>query len=280
MKKKILIILSIIVILLVLIIVFLYFYRDNYVFEKADLNPLEEDTKENSNSSDFKIDEVYHSPNDGDIHYSVYIPSDYDSSKPYNLYITLPGYEGLYFQGVGKNLELEDFAYEARNIDDQLIILAPQLNDWGEESANQTIALIEYYKENYNINKVYANGYSGGGETMSLVMGKRADLIDAYLQVSSKWDGDFDMTVYYQVPVYFVIGRNDEYYGSDPTIRAYNSLYSLYQEKGLSKEEINKILILDIKDTEYFTSKGVDNEHGGGSLIAHDEDIMTWLLTR
>ena len=98
-----------------------------------------------------------------------------------------------------------------------MIIIAPQLNDWGELSANQTIALIEYYKNNFNINKVYANGYSGGRETMSLVMGKRADLIDAYLQVSSKWDGDYSSTVNNETPVYFVIGENDEYYGSEPT---------------------------------------------------------------
>lgn len=161
-----------------------------------------------------------------------------------------------------------------------MMILAPQLNDWGETYANQTNALIEYYKENYNINKVYANGYSGGGETMSLVMGKRADLIDAYLQVSSKWNGNYQSTVKNEVPVYLVIGKSDEYYGSNPTIDAYNTLHKLYEEKGLTSEEINDILILDIKDHDYFTNRGQENEHAGGSLIAQDKDIMTWLLTR
>lgn len=115
---------------------------------------------------------------------------------------------------------------------------------------------------------------------MSLVMGKRADLIDAYLQVSSQWDGSFEKTVENEVPVYFVIGRDDEYYGSEPTINAYNTLYSMYEEKGLTNDEIDKILILDIKEKDYFTTRGINNEHGGGTLIAHDKDIMSWLLSR
>ena len=48
-----------------------------------------------------------------------------------------------------------------------MIVIAPQLEDWGETSANQTIALVEYFLSHYNIDQVYAEGYSGGGETMS-----------------------------------------------------------------------------------------------------------------
>lgn len=196
------------------------------------------------------------------------------------MYITLPGYEGLYFQGVGVNLKTEDFATKALKINNEMIILAPQLNDWGELSCNQTIALLEYYKKNYNISKIYANGYSDGGETMSLVLGKRADLIDAYLQVSSKWDGNYESTVINRTPVYIVIGESDEYYGSKQAINTYNTLYSMYEKEGLSKNEIDKILILDTKEKSYFTNRGINNEHAGGGLIAFDKDIMTWLLTR
>lgn len=47
----------------------------------------------------FLLDNVLHSPNKGDIHYNVYIPDSYDGTKKYALYVTLPGYQGLYFQG-------------------------------------------------------------------------------------------------------------------------------------------------------------------------------------
>ena len=279
MKKKNKIYIGIIIIIILFIIILFIFMnrKENLSDENKEVENANQTIK---NENDFVIDAIYNSSKYGEIHYSYDIPKDYDKKKSYPLYITLPGYEGLYFQGVGKNLELEDFAEEAKNINDQMIILAPQLNDWQETSANQTIALIEYYKENYNIEKIYANGYSGGGETMSLVMEKRADLIDAYLQVSSKWDGSYENTVKNEVPIYFVVGKNDEYYGATPTLEAYNTLYNLYEEKGLTKKEIDEILILDIKEHDYFTSRGIENEHGGGGLIAHDQQIMNWLLSR
>ena len=36
-----------------------------------------------------------------------------------------------------------------------MMIVALQLNDWGKTSANQTIALVTYLKENYNIENIY-----------------------------------------------------------------------------------------------------------------------------
>ena len=45
----------------------------------------------------FLLDNVLHSSDEGDIHYNVYIPDSYDGTKEYALYVTLPGYQGLYF---------------------------------------------------------------------------------------------------------------------------------------------------------------------------------------
>lgn len=229
----------------------------------------------------FVIDNVLHSPNDGDIHYNVYIPEGYDGSTPYALYVTLPGYEGLYFQGVAANIKSEAFGFEAQKYNSEMIVLAPQLGDWGETSANQTIALTEYFLNTYNIDptKVYGNGYSGGGETMSIVMGKRPDLFTAYLQVSSQWDGAYEPVAAQYLPVYLAIGRNDEYYGSEPTQRAYDTLHDLYRKQGMTEDEIDKILVLDIKEHAYFTERNAPNEHGGGGLFAYDEEIMGWLFS-
>ena len=134
----------------------------------------------------------------------------------------------------------------------------------------------------YNIDpaRVYANGYSGGGETMSLVMGMRPELFTTCLHCSSQWDGDLNVLAKSRTPVYLVVGREDEYYGSAPSQKAYNTLYKLYQEQGLSEEEIGRLLVLDIKERSYFTSKGMNNEHGGGGLFAYDEEIMSWLFSK
>ena len=230
----------------------------------------------------FTLDNVLHSQTEGDIHYNLYISDSYDGEEPCAIFFTLPGYEGLYFQGVGENFYSEDFGFEAQNYDPDMIIVAPQLSDWGETSADQTIALVEYFLENYNIDpdRVYGEGYSGGGETMSQVMGKRPDLFTAYLQCSSQWDGDYEPVVENRTPVYFVIGESDEYYGSQPTQEDYDNLYELYRQDGLSDEEISQILVLDIKDADYFESQGVTVQHGGGNLFARDQEIMNWLFSK
>lgn len=213
----------------------------------------------------FVIDNLLQSDELGDIRFNLFVPASYDGSKPFALYMTLPGYEGLYFQGVAQNLKSEDFAFEAQKYNSEMIIVAPQLSDWGETSAEQ---------------KVYANGFSGGGETMSIVVGKRPDLFTAYLHVSSQWDGDYEPVAKSRLPVYLAVGENDEYYGSGPTEVAYQKLYSLYAEQGLSKSDISKLLVLDIKPHDYFTEKGVQNEHAGGGLFAFDKDIMGWLFSK
>ena len=115
---------------------------------------------------------------------------------------------------------------------------------------------------------------------MSIVMGKRPDLFTAYLQVSSQWDGAYEPIAAQRLPVYLAIGKDDEYYGSGPTQRAYDTLHDLYRQQGLTEEEINKILVLDIKDHSYFTERNAPNEHGGGGLFAYDKEIMEWLFSQ
>ena len=104
-----------------------------------------------------------------------------------------------------------------------MIILAPQLDDWGKTSARQTIALVEYFLENYPVDpeNVFINGYSGGGETLSLILEMRPELFARALMCSSQWDGEFEPVVKARTPVYFVIGEDDEYYSSKPFRDAY-----------------------------------------------------------
>ena len=45
--------------------------------------------------------------NDGEIHYSYYLPEDYDGSKTYPLVLTMPGYGMMWFgeDSSGSNME-------------------------------------------------------------------------------------------------------------------------------------------------------------------------------
>ncbi len=238
-------------------------------------------TEGTENYRDFVVDSVLHSHELGDIHYCVFIPDGYDGGKAYSLYITLPGYQGLYFQGAAMNLRTEEFGFEAQNYRKDMIILAPQLEDWGETSARKTIALTEYFLEHYNVQReqVYISGYSGGGETLSLVLDRRPELYTAALMCSSRWDGGYQTIAGAKTPVYFVTGESDEYYGSEPFDRAYREIRSLYEAEGLSETEIDRFVVLDIKPGAYFTDKGMKNQHGGGAgLFSRDSDIMGWLF--
>ena len=240
-----------------------------------------EETAGTEQYRNFTVDNVLHVPDLGEIHYCAYIPDSYDGSRPYSLYLTLPGYQGLYFQGAGENIRTEDFAFAAMDYNDEMIILAPQLEDWGETSADKTIALTEYYLNQYNIdpNRVYINGYSGGGETLSLVLDKRPKLYTAALMCSSRWDGGYQAVTDARTPVYFVIGESDEYYGSEPFIQAYEEIRNRYEEKGLSEEEIDQLAVLDVKPASYFAEGGVSNQHGGGArLFSRDDSVMGWLF--
>ncbi len=124
----------------------------------------------------FSVDNVLHGDNNDDIHFNLYIPKSYHGSKAYALFVTLPGYEGLYFQGVGVNIRQENFSFEAQKYNDNMIIVAPQLNGWDEESADETITLVEYLLSAYNVDKskVYIEGFSQ--RTMPLCLGFSASI--------------------------------------------------------------------------------------------------------
>lgn len=232
-------------------------------------------------SKGFIIDNVLYSKMQGDIHFASFYPDNYDENKEYAIYFALPGWGGLYFQGVGANLN-ESLPFEAQKYNDKMIIISPQLDDWGEESAKDTIELVEYFLNNYNIDKsrVYISGVSGGGETLSLVLEKRPELFTAALYFCSQWDGKYDKLIQAKTPLYMAIGENDSYYGSTKTKNAYNDMYKLYKDSGLTEEEIDKILVLDVKPHEYFTSKGYSDEHSGCNLFAYEEDIMNWVFSK
>ena len=158
-----------------------------------------------------------------------------------------------------------------------------QIDD--EEYAYLKVLMDEVFGRSNYINTISVlmkniAGASGGGETLSLVLGKRPELFTSALFISSQWDGDLNVLANAQTPLYIVIGENDSYYGSTRAINAYNSLQDIYENQGLSDEQINEILVLDVKEHEYFSSQGVSDEHAGLGLFAYDEDVMSWVFNK
>ncbi len=221
---------------------------------------------------------------DGDTHYTYYLPANYDESKKYPMLVTLPGWSSLF--NTINTTPLTENPYAQSNTEawtklcGDMIVVSPSLTDWYDKSARQTIELTEYFIANFAVdtNRIYAAGFSAGGETLSRAVSKRPELYAAYLQIASQWDGDYDSVASAKLPVYVFMGENDEYYGSDKAREAYNGLYASYKAAGMSDEEIEKLLVLDIRPNEYFNNHGLYNYHGGAYLASIDDEIINWMI--
>lgn len=228
---------------------------------------------------DFVIDNVLSVEGLDDIHYNLYVPEGNEEDEPVALFVTLPGEPGLYYHGAGENLNTEEYPFTAQEYDESMIIAAPQPSDWGQNSANQVIALTEYLIDTYDIDpeRVYLHGYSYGGETLSLVMGTKPELYSAALMCASQWDGDPMPLATARVPIRISLGDADEFYSVEAAQEFTERLRLLYRVQGLSEREIDRLVVLDVKDASYF--QGSDEQHGtGSSLMANDSRIMGWLF--
>lgn len=97
--------------------------------------------------------------NNGEIHYSYYLPEDYNESKSYPLVITMPGYDMMWFceDSSGSNLQWNGFRVQTE-LSEDMIVVSAQLTDWHETSARQSIELTEYFIDNFSVNRtrIYA----------------------------------------------------------------------------------------------------------------------------
>lgn len=218
---------------------------------------------------------------DGEIHYSYYLPEGYDGNRTYPLVMTMPGYDRMWFgeDSSGSNLDWNGFLAWTE-LEEDMIVVSAQLTDWGDTSARQAIELTEYFIENFAVDtsRIYAAGYSAGGETMSRAIAMRPDLYAAYLHAASRWDGEFAPVADDHIAVYIFMAENDEYYGSQRARDAYDGLLAAYEETGLPDDEISQLLCLEVPDNAYFNELGIYNYHGGGNAVFDDLEVLNWII--
>lgn len=219
----------------------------------------------------------------GTIHYSYYLPEDYDSQKKYPLMMVMPGYDMMWFgeESSGSNLDWAGFLCWTR-LPEEMIVVSAQLMDWHETSARQAVELTDYFLTNFSVDasRVYAAGYSAGGETMSQAVSMRPDLYAAYLHGASQWDGDYAPIAENGTAVYIFMAEHDEYYGSQRAWSAYNNLHDAYEEAGWNEEQISDVLQIQMPNDEWFAQRGItSNYHGGGNVVFGEEDVLNWVLS-
>ena len=195
----------------------------------------------------------------------------------------MPGYDRMWFgeESSGSNLDWRGFLCWTE-LPEDMIVVSAQLTDWGETSARQAVELTEYFIEHYAVdeNRVYAAGYSAGGETMSQAVSLRPDLYAAYLHGASQWDGAFAPLAQEEVAVYIFMAEDDEYYGSQRARDAYDGLYQAYTDEGWSEEEIDSVLRIQTPDAEWFAERGISgNYHGGGNVVFEEPSVLHWILS-
>lgn len=219
----------------------------------------------------------------GDIHYSYFLPEGYGEEKSYPLMMTMPGYDMMWFgeDSSGANLNWRGFLCWTE-LPEDMIVVSAQLTDWGETSARQAIELTEYFLANFSVDesRVYAAGYSAGGETMSRAVSMRPDLYAAYLHGASQWDGQYAPVAENGVAVHIFMAEGDEYYGSQRAREAYDGLRLVYQEAGWSEEETERVLQLQTPGPDWFAERGVTgNYHGGGNVVFEEASVLDWIVS-
>ena len=218
---------------------------------------------------------------DGDIHYSYFLPESYDGRRTYPLVMVMPGYDMMWFgeDSSGSNLDWNGFLSWTQ-LDTEMIVVSAQLTDWHEKSARQAIELTEYFIDHFAVDtsRIYAAGYSAGGETMSQAVSVRPDLYAAYLHGASQWDGDYTPIAENGVAVYIYMAEGDEYYGSAKARSAYDELHAAYKNIGWSETEINDELRLEIPENAFFNEKGIYNYHGGANVLFDAPENLQWII--
>ena len=197
--------------------------------------------------------------------------------------MVMPGYDMMWFgeESSGSNLNWDGFLCWTR-LPEEMIVVSAQLTDWHETSARQAVELTEYFMEHFSADasRVYAAGYSAGGETMSQAVSMRPDLYAAYLHGASQWDGEYSPIAENGVAVYIFMAEHDEYYGSERAWSAYNSLHDAYVEAGWSEDQIADVLRIQTPDDTWFALHGVTgNYHGGGNVVFEESDILDWVIS-
>ena len=219
----------------------------------------------------------------GEIHYSCYLPENYDESTEYPLMMVMPGYDMMWFgeESSGSNLNWRGFLCWTE-LPEDMIVVSAQLTDWHETSAKQAIELTEYFLDHFSVDesRVYAAGYSAGGETMSQAVSMRPDLYAAYLHGASQWDGEYTPVAENGVAVYIFMAENDEYYGSERARDAYQGLYDAYESTGWTQDEISAVLQIQTPDNEWFAERNITgNYHGGGNVVFEETSILEWIVS-
>ena len=179
----------------------------------------------------------------------------------------------------GSNLDWRGFRVWTE-LPEDMIVVSAQLTDWHEKSARQAVELTEYFIQNFSVDqsRVYAAGYSAGGETMSQAVAMRPDLYAAYLHGASQWDGNYESIAKSGVAVYIFMAEMMNIMALRKQGMPMMACEMLISPKDGQMNRLMKYCRWRFRIMSISISRGIYNYHGGANVLFEDETILEWII--
>lgn len=239
------------------------------------------------------------------------LPEGYDASKRYPLVISLPGAGTMYWEenGVnnfGRNITGDKAAVSWLDAPEDVIIAAPHVRfsfDPAYDGPKDIVQTIEYFIDNFSADpdRVYITGNSAGTIYGARTVVLRPDLIAGMALCNGNvgagnpdggpddHNADFEYLETYlaevadqEIGFWFHHGVHDPTANIEEARQPYAALRAIYASKGMSGDEIEKVLRITEYQDEQFYPLGQWNYHSATKLAyeLHGREVMAWLLSQ
>lgn len=131
------------------------------------------------------------------------------------------------------------------------------------------------YKEEYNVTRMEeAYGFNSYEDYLNPEM--EMDDSEYYEEAKQALKALVDN----KINVWIWHGYNDETASCGKGVSMYRILRRIYQEEGLSEDEINDLVKLTLIDTERFHEMGILSYHMASKVAVSDSDFIDWMLAQ
>jgi len=239
-----------------------------------------------------------------------YLPENYDASKKYPLVIQMVGGGTSYWEvgsenNFGVNIAGDPAATTWMDAAEDVIIVSPhtRFEVMNSTAPYDIIQTVNYFLNNYSVdeNRVYLTGNSFGTIMSSRALRLAPDLFAAAVLCNGNLGlgaaagpGDVKDTdpdaikelmsevVDQGTAIWFHHGRGDTTAKVEESIVPYEAIKQAYQSKGLSEEQIGKLLKISIYEDAEFDTVGITSYHSATryAYYTYGNQITSWVLSQ
>ena len=249
-----------------------------------------------------------------DLHIWYHLPDNYDPSKEYPMVMQMVGggtsyweleVDGATVSNYGTSLAMDASATAWLDAPEDTIIVSVhnRFDLFNNTPPVEIVQAVEYFEAHYSVDKdrVYMTGNSFGTIMAARALVARPDLFAGVLLCNgnlglgqipgpgSPNDTDpeyiadaLSQVIGQKVAIWFNHGRSDGTAKVEESIVPYETIRSIYQEEGLSDEEIDAILRLSVFEDAEMEAIGIYNYHQATryAYYTQADEMMAWMLSQ